>query len=315
MTSWLLRPAGLPRPDAARGFLGNSHGLVFIGLPDRADRGGGHRRGDGIRPGIVGEGGLHPAPQLARSQVPPPARQLDRGGDDRRRSERKSIPALAGPVTEPRVERRLCLVIALGAMQETDQVYQPVLVKVIKLLQELDGLLGTSLVDLNVGPGGGNGRGQRRVRRLHLGSTNMIQAEQRRHELRHDKVRRRPVHPCRPKLVGRFLVFVQHVRKPSPFKVEIRVVAYRLRRIEPLLCLIVFFRHSEAGYLPPPVSDTARILPDQRSENLSCLAEASLPIGDISEFTVQRRFAGVVSLCSPDQQSRLGRTAPCAHHR
>jgi hypothetical protein len=37
-------------------------------------------------------------------------------------------------------------------MQETDQVYQPVLVKVIKLLQELDGLLGTSLVDLNVGP-------------------------------------------------------------------------------------------------------------------------------------------------------------------
>jgi hypothetical protein len=44
--------------------------------------------------------------------------------------------------------------------------------------------------------------------------------------------------------------------------------------------------HPEAGCLPPSVSDAAGIPLDQRSESFSCVAEAPLLIGDISEFAV-----------------------------
>jgi hypothetical protein len=88
-------------------------------------------------------------------------------------------------------------------------------------------------------------------------------------------------------VIGCILVFVPHVGKPSSFKIEIRAVAYHpLCLVELLPCLVILLSHPEAGCLPPSVSDAAGILLDQRSESFSCVVEAPLLIGDISEFAL-----------------------------
>src|SRR5689334_15674288 len=143
-------------------FLGDPARLGPADLPHGADRGGGHYRGDRIRPGITRQGGSHLTPQPVSIQVTPPPGQLYRGGHDRWRSERNGVLVRAGPRTEPPAEHLLRLAIALGAIQEGDQLGQPVLVKFwLNVRQELDGAPGTSLVDLDVGPGRDDGRGRR----------------------------------------------------------------------------------------------------------------------------------------------------------